>query len=103
LIAYLLNPHYSYSDPSIFDQPTITEGFIACVEKFYWYEEDKQDQAAHIDLKKFMNKEGPFSKKLARTYQNFDYSPGRDTCYYMMAVCFCQLFYFSIMVEAIWN
>jgi hypothetical protein len=91
LTAYLLNPHYSYSDPSIFDQPTITEGFIACVEKFYWYDEDKQDQAAHIDLKKFMNKEGPFSKKLARTYQNFDYSPGRGTCYYMMVVCFCQL------------
>jgi hypothetical protein len=34
LTAYLLNPHSSYSDPSIFDQPKVTEGFIACVENF---------------------------------------------------------------------
>jgi hypothetical protein len=90
LTAYLLNPHYSYSDPSIFDRSTIIKGFIACVEKFYYYDEDKQDQAAHIDLKKFMNREGPFNKKFARTFQNFDYNLGRDTCYYMV-VCCCHL------------
>ena len=53
LIAYLLNPHYSYNNPSIFDEPTITEGFINCVETFYYHDEDKQHQAANIDLKKF--------------------------------------------------
>ncbi|XP_021311771.1 uncharacterized protein LOC110433614 [Sorghum bicolor] len=79
LTAYLLNPHYSYSDPSIFDQPKISEGFIACVEKFYYHDEDMQHQAANIELKKFQNREGPFSKKLARTFENFDYNPGRGT------------------------
>jgi hypothetical protein len=53
LIAYLLNPYYSYSNPSIFDEPTIIEGFISSVETFYYHDEDKQDQAANIELKKF--------------------------------------------------
>ncbi|CAD6257414.1 unnamed protein product [Miscanthus lutarioriparius] len=53
LTAYLLNPHYSYSNPSIFDEPIITEGFISCVETFYYHDEDKQDQATNIELKKF--------------------------------------------------
>jgi hypothetical protein len=53
LTAYLLNPHYNYSNPAIFEEPKITEGFIACVEKFYYYDEDKQHQAANIELKKF--------------------------------------------------
>ncbi|XP_066397045.1 uncharacterized protein [Miscanthus floridulus] len=75
LTAYLLNPHYSYSDPSIFDQPKISEGFIACVEKFYYHDEDMQHQAANIELKKFQNREGPFSKKLAKNFENFDYNP----------------------------
>ena len=83
LIAYLLNPHYSYSNPSIFDEPTITEGFISCVETFYYHDDDdKQHHAANIDLKKFQNREGPFNKKFARTFENFDYNPGRGTCYY---------------------
>jgi hypothetical protein len=94
LTAYLLNPHYSYANPSIFDVPTITEGFISCVETFYYHDEDKQDQAANIELKKFQNREGPFNKKLARTFENFDYNPGRGTCYYnefdynMVVCCF---------------
>jgi len=93
LTAYLLNPHYSYSNPSIFDEPTITEGFISCVEIFYYHDKDKQDQAANIELKKFQNR-GPFNKKLARTFENFDYNPGRGTCYYnkfdynMVVCCF---------------
>jgi hypothetical protein len=79
LTAYLLNPHYSYADPSIFDDPKMNEGFIACVEQFYYHDEDMQEQAANFELKKFQNREGPFSKKLARTFQNFDYNPGRGS------------------------
>lgn len=79
LTAYLLNPHYSYGNPSIFDDATIIEGFISCVETFYYYDEDKQDQAVNIELKKFQSREGPFNKKLARTFENFDYNPGRGT------------------------
>ncbi|KAF0924420.1 hypothetical protein E2562_010087 [Oryza meyeriana var. granulata] len=75
LTAYLLNPHYSYANPSIFDDSTIVEGFISCVETFYYHDEDKQDQAVNTELKKFQNREGPFNKKLARTFENFDYNP----------------------------
>jgi hypothetical protein len=52
------------------------------VETFYYHDEDKQDQAANIELKKFQNREGPFNKKFARTFKNFDYNLGRGTCYY---------------------
>jgi hypothetical protein len=31
LPAYLLNPHYSYANTSLFDDGTIIEGFITCV------------------------------------------------------------------------
>ncbi|KAG2651391.1 hypothetical protein PVAP13_1NG268019 [Panicum virgatum] len=75
LTAYLLNLHYSYANPSIFDKPKMNEAFIACVEQFYYHDEDKQEQAANFELKKFQNREGPFSKKLARTFQNYDYNP----------------------------
>jgi hypothetical protein len=87
LTPYLLNPHYSYVNPTIFDEPTITEGFISCVEIFYFHDEDKQDQAAHVELRKFQNREGPFRKKLVKTFQNFDYNPGRGTCYLFQSDC----------------
>ena len=53
LTAYLLNAYYSYGDPSIFDDATIIEGFINCVETFYHHDEDKQDQAVNIELRSF--------------------------------------------------
>ena len=87
LTAFLLNPHYSYANPSIFDEPKMNEAFISCVEQFYYHDEDQQEQAANFELKKFQNREGPFSKKLARTFQNYDYNPGRGT-YYMVVCCF---------------
>ncbi|XP_008663987.1 uncharacterized protein [Zea mays] len=77
LTAFLLNPHYSYANPSIFDEPKMNEAFISCVEQFYYHDEDQQEQVANFELKKIQNREGPFSKKLARTFQNYDYNPGR--------------------------
>ena len=82
MTTYLLNTYYSYGDPSIFDDATIIEGFINCVETFYHHDEDKQDQAVNIELKKLQNREGPFSKKLARNCQNFYYNPGK-ACKYL--------------------
>ena len=76
LAAYLLNPYYSYVDTNIFDDGTITEGFISCVETFYYGDDDKQDQAVNFELKRFQNREGSFAKKLARSCQNFDYNAG---------------------------
>jgi hypothetical protein len=40
LATYLLNPHYSYVDTSLFDDGTIIEEFISCVETFYHADED---------------------------------------------------------------
>ena len=82
LTAYLLNPYYSYGNPSIFDDATITEGFISYVETFYHHDEDKQDQAVNTELDKFHNREGPFNKKLAKTCEKFEYNPGNS--YYMV-------------------
>ncbi|CAD6260555.1 unnamed protein product [Miscanthus lutarioriparius] len=81
LTAYLLNPYYSYGNPSIFDDATITEGFINCVETFYHHDEDKQDQTVNTELKKFHNREGPFNKKLTKTCEKFDYNLGRGFLY----------------------
>ncbi|ONM31992.1 hAT transposon superfamily protein [Zea mays] len=64
-----------YANPSIFDEPKMNEAFISCVEQFYYHDEDQQEQAANFELKKIQNREGPFSKKLARTFQNYDYNP----------------------------
>jgi len=93
LTAYLLNPYYSYGNPSIFDDATITEGFISCVETFYHHDEDKQDHTVNTELKKFQNREGPFNKKLAKTCENFDYNPGRGNSYYMAVTQFAICIY----------
>jgi len=67
-----------------------------------------QHQAANIELKKFQNREGPFSKKLARTFENFDYNPGRGTSYklaWLMAVCcllFSKLIEVFFFISALW-
>jgi hypothetical protein len=93
LAAYLLNPHYSYADTSLFDDGTIIEGFITCVETFYHANEDMQDQVVNKELRLFQNKEGAFAKKLARSYQNFEYILGIKTIlfYSIKSICSVQL------------
>jgi hypothetical protein len=76
LAAYLLNPYYSYADTNIFDEGTITGGFINCVETFYNADDSKQEQAVNVELRKFQSREGSFAKKLARTCQHFDFNAG---------------------------
>jgi hypothetical protein len=48
-----------------------------------------QHEAANIELKKFQNREGPFSKKLARTFERFDFNPGRciDVLLVILLLC----------------
>jgi hypothetical protein len=120
LSAYLLNPHYSYADPSIFDDDTITVGFMNCVETFYHDDEDKQDQAVNVELQKFQNREGSFAKRLARTYQNFDFNPGTSFLEILFCTTALEIFMFlhflfisaklsslsiysSILVETLWK
>jgi hypothetical protein len=74
LATYLLNPHYSYADTSLFDDGTINEGFITCVETFYHAGEDMQNQVVNKELRLFQNKEGGLQKSLLG--QNFDFIPG---------------------------
>jgi hypothetical protein len=90
LTAYLLNSHYSYVDPSIFDVPKIIERFISCVKTFYYHDEEMQEQVANIELQKFQNREGPFSKKLARTFENFDYNPGKSCLLILHGCLLCS-------------
>ncbi|CAN1323843.1 hypothetical protein LINPERPRIM_LOCUS32870 [Linum perenne] len=77
LTAYMLNPHYSYSDSSIFDDSEITTAFMNCAEQFYsGGDDDVLDQVVNFEFTKFQRKEGLFSHRLAKTWQNFDYNPG---------------------------
>jgi hypothetical protein len=45
------------------------------------------------ELRLFQNKEGAFAKKLARSYQNFEYIPGIKTIlfYSIKSICSVQL------------
>ncbi|CAL1400204.1 unnamed protein product [Linum trigynum] len=77
LTAYLLNPHYSYADSSIFDNADITTSLITCVEQFYHgCDEDIHDEEVNIEFTKFQRKQGLFGKKMAKNCVNFDYNPG---------------------------
>ncbi|CAN1855903.1 hypothetical protein LINPERHAP1_LOCUS41898 [Linum perenne] len=57
LTAYMLNPHYSYSDSSIFDDSDITTAFMNCVEQFYnGGDDDVLDQVVNFEFTKFQRK-----------------------------------------------
>ncbi|CAA0819868.1 hAT dimerisation domain-containing protein / transposase-related, partial [Striga hermonthica] len=75
LVVCVLNPYYSYADTSLFEDGTVIEGFMKCVETFYHADEDMQDKVVNYELRIFQTREGSFSKKLARPYQNIDYNP----------------------------
>ncbi|CAL1401155.1 unnamed protein product [Linum trigynum] len=75
LTAYLLNPHYSYADSSIFDNADITTSLITCVEQLYHgCDEDIHDEVVNIEFTKFQRKQGLFGKKMAKNCVNFDYN-----------------------------
>jgi hypothetical protein len=74
--AYLLNPHYSYADESIFESSQVTTGFMDCVETFFHGDDVTQDKVVNYEFPSFQKRDGAFGKKLARTCQNFDYNPG---------------------------
>ncbi|CAN1774032.1 hypothetical protein LINPERHAP1_LOCUS12776 [Linum perenne] len=77
LTAYMLNPHYSYANSSIFDDPRITDAFMTCAEQFYaGASDDVLDQVVNFEFTNFQRKEGNFRNRLAKTWQNFDYNPG---------------------------
>ncbi|CAN1800744.1 hypothetical protein LINPERHAP1_LOCUS22670 [Linum perenne] len=77
LTAYMLNPHYSYANSSIFDDSRITDAFMTCAEQFYTDGgDDVLDKVFNVEFTNFQRKEGNFNHRLAKTWQNFDYNPG---------------------------
>ena len=75
--AYMLNPCYSYSNPAIFNDSTVVEKFMECVETFYYTDDDKGYRAINVDLEQFQKRLGNFSKKLARSCERFEFNPGK--------------------------
>ena len=91
------------------------DGGDECATVVYEDDDDKQDQAVNVELRKFQNIEGSFAKKLARTYQNFDFNPG-NKLYTEHPEIFMFLHFlfisaklsslsvcFSILVETLWK
>ncbi|CAN1792052.1 hypothetical protein LINPERHAP1_LOCUS19532 [Linum perenne] len=51
LTAYMLNPHYSYANSSIFDDSRITNAFMTCAEQFYTgASDDVLDQVVNFEF-----------------------------------------------------
>ncbi|XP_037484298.1 uncharacterized protein LOC119363099 isoform X2 [Triticum dicoccoides] len=73
MAAYVLNPHYSYADSSVFT--TANEGFQECAEQYYANDHDTCMLVVNDEFLKYENKEGTFGKKLAKACENKSYSP----------------------------
>ena len=75
LVAYFLNPYYSYTDSSIFGDEEVMDGFISAVETFYHddYDKakknerhyDKQNRVLNEDKHKFKHQGGHFAKPVS--------------------------------------
>jgi hypothetical protein len=53
VVAYMLNPYYSYSNPAIFNDPPTVKKIMHCVETFYCGDDDKGYRAVNMDLDVF--------------------------------------------------
>jgi hypothetical protein len=74
--AYMLNPYYSYNNSNIFSDSAMVEKFMLSVETFFYGDEEKAYRVVNEDLDKFQMKQGSFSKKMARSCERFEFSPG---------------------------
>ncbi|XP_061994995.1 uncharacterized protein LOC133712901 [Rosa rugosa] len=66
LVAYLLNPYYTYKDQSIQNNEVVMDAFFTCVEKFFPDNIETQSVVTNIELGKYMNKKGGFGRVLAK-------------------------------------
>lgn len=77
LAAYMLNPYYSYANPSIFADLEVMSGFMEVVETFYHDDGQAQNLVINIEKNKFKKKEGLFGKVAAiRAIDNADFNAG---------------------------
>ncbi|XP_020195159.1 uncharacterized protein [Aegilops tauschii subsp. strangulata] len=65
MAAYILNPKYSYADPSIFTDVEVVAALMEVMETFYYDDDIKQNKVFNIDFTKFKKKEGMFGKVAA--------------------------------------
>ena len=63
--AYLLNPFYFYKDTTIEHDQMLIDGFVSCVETFYYGEYDKQDQVVNEEFNVYKTKSGAFARGIA--------------------------------------
>jgi len=112
--AYMLNPYYSYKEASIFDDPNVMEKFMLCCETYFKGDEEKEYLAVNEDFDKFRTRQGSFGKKMARSCEKFEFSPGivlisavSFTLFLNVYFILTNLLHFilnvSILVEALWR
>ena len=78
MIAYILNPKYSYADPSIFTDVEVVVALMEVMETFYYDDDIKQNKVFNIDFTKFKKKEGMFGKVAAlKAMDNNNFDAGK--------------------------
>ena len=75
MVAYILNPRYSYAEPSIFTDVEVMATLMEVMDTIYYDDDIKQNKILNIDFTKFKKKEGMFGKVTAMkaiSNDNFD-------------------------------
>jgi hypothetical protein len=81
LAAYLLNPYFTYNNPSIENDNVVMDGFFVCVESFFPDDIESQNLVVNVEVLKYLKKDGGFGRALAKMgcKQNDDnYDPGKN-------------------------
>uniref|UniRef100_A0A8R7K3D9 HAT C-terminal dimerisation domain-containing protein n=1 Tax=Triticum urartu TaxID=4572 RepID=A0A8R7K3D9_TRIUA len=65
MAAYILNPKYSYADPSIFTDVEVVAALMEVMETFYHDDDMKQNKVFNMDFTKFKKKKGMFGNVAA--------------------------------------
>ncbi|XP_024195943.1 uncharacterized protein LOC112199118 [Rosa chinensis] len=78
LAGYLLNPYYTYANPSLENDNVVMDGFFTCVETFFPDDIQTQSLVTDVELHKYLKKDDGFGRGLAKAgcAQNDDnYNP----------------------------
>ncbi|XP_040373461.1 uncharacterized protein LOC112199077 [Rosa chinensis] len=78
LAGYLLNPYYTYANPSLENDNVVMDGFFTCVETFFPDDIQTQSLVTNVELHKYLKKQDGFGRGLAKAgcTQNDDtYNP----------------------------
>ncbi|XP_024200079.1 uncharacterized protein LOC112203325 [Rosa chinensis] len=66
LAGYLLNPYYTYANPSIENDNVVMDGFFTCVDVFFPDDIQTQSLVTNVELHKYLKKDGGFGRDLAK-------------------------------------